>query len=323
MAPLPMARKVLGLQASPSVCVRQVQHGWSEACPYDDGGQEALRTVFCESVMTSGVSRGPGTPGRSAPVGPPRPDPRRRARRGLPSTMRLLPLDVRGSCRLSAARVCRPSRPPRPAARRSLRAPAGSCVLLLPRLLAAPRPLKPDPSPSLSLRLLLSQSDRGCSRLCRAGDLGRWALCLFLLPLQELANRACGFCETPRLLRDASASARFASCAFTPSLWSTARAPASATEAGVAGVGLRYSAPRRRGAGVAISQPSASAQGVEGFSQGILCWKAGSRGGLRGSPKPRRSAAAGVLGMGMAEFSVEVCVYARKRAPPLQSARSV
>ena len=50
-----MARKVLSLQASPSVCVRQVQHGWSEASPYDDGCQEALRTVFCESVMTSGV----------------------------------------------------------------------------------------------------------------------------------------------------------------------------------------------------------------------------------------------------------------------------
>jgi hypothetical protein len=55
MAPLPMARKVLGLQASPSVCVRQVQLGWSEASPYDDDGQESLRTVFCDSVMTSGV----------------------------------------------------------------------------------------------------------------------------------------------------------------------------------------------------------------------------------------------------------------------------
>jgi len=132
------------------------------------------------------------------------------------------------------------------------------------------------------------------------------ALCLFLLPLQELVRP--GFCETPLLLRDASASARFSSCAFTPSPWSTARAPASATG---------------RGAGVAISQPSTSAQGVEGFSQGILCWKAGSRVGLRGSPKPRRSAAAGVLGMGMAEFSVEVCVYARKLAPPPHSAKSV
>ena len=34
------------------------------------------------------------------------------------------------------------------------------------------RPLKPDPSASLSLNLL-SQSDRGRARLCRAGDLGR------------------------------------------------------------------------------------------------------------------------------------------------------
>jgi hypothetical protein len=131
------------------------------------------------------------------------------------------------------------------------------------------------------------------------------ALCLFLLPLQELVRP--GFC-VQRCSPDSSASARFASCAFAPSPWSAARAPASASG---------------RGAGVAISQPSASAQGVEGFSQGILFWKAGSRVGLRGSPKPRRSAAAGVLGMGMAEFSVEVCVYVSKQAPPPQSARSV
>ena len=43
------------LEASAGVCVRQVEHGWCEASPYDDGGAEVLRTVFGERVMTRGV----------------------------------------------------------------------------------------------------------------------------------------------------------------------------------------------------------------------------------------------------------------------------
>ncbi len=44
-----------GLEPSAGVCVRQVEHGWCEASPYDDGGPEVLRTVFGERAMTHGV----------------------------------------------------------------------------------------------------------------------------------------------------------------------------------------------------------------------------------------------------------------------------
>ena len=150
----------------------------------------------------------------------------------------------------------------------------------------------------------------------RRGLEPRMALCVFLLPLQELVwPGGCAQWDSSAAAAPKIEVQRFRECAFGAPAWSAALLRAPQPPISLCG----------RSA-TAIARPSAPAPGTR---PGRL-WRGPldgtgphqSIGGVRRRLGAQRSALAGVLGMGMADFSVEVRARLRGHARVVYGARS-